>query len=88
MTCQGITIIEGVNIFLNSISNCRCARVFELLVHLGAGARTAVLLGALRARDLSLSEGPSCLRAAAVHRVSVEFPFGSSRDFLREEWSI
>ena len=50
-------------------------------MHLGAGARIAVLLGALRARDLSLSKGPSCLGAAAVHRVSVEFPFKSSQCF-------
>ena len=71
-----MTVIEGVNISLNVISDCnRCARVFKLLVYLGAGARTAVLLRALRARDLSLLKGPSCLRAAAVYRVSIEFPF-------------
>ena len=69
-------IIEGVNISLNIIGDySRCARVFELLVYLGAGARIVVLLGALRARNLSLSKLPSCLVAAAVHRVSVEFPF-------------
>ena len=56
-------------------------RVFKLLVYLGARAHTAVLLRALRARDLLLLKGPSCLRAAAVYRVSVEFPFRSSRYF-------
>ena len=80
-----MTVVEGVNIFLNVIGDYRYARVFKLLVHLGTGARTAVLLGALRARNLSLLKGPSYLRAAAVHRVSVEFPFRSWRDFLREE---
>ena len=76
-----VTIIESVNVFLNIISDCRCIRVFKLLVYLSTGAYMAVLLGALRARDLSLSKGPSCLGAAAVYRVSVEFPFGSSRCF-------
>ena len=77
-----MTVIEDVDISLNIIGDCsRCVRVFKLLVYLNTRACTAVLLGALRAHDLSLSKGPSCLRAAAVHRVSVEFPFRSSRCF-------
>ena len=77
-----MTVIEGVNISLNIISTySRCTRVFKLLVYLGAGARTAILLGTLRARDLLLLKGPSCLGAAAVYRVSIEFPFRSSRYF-------
>ena len=77
-----MTIIEGVNISLNIVSDySRCIRVFKLLVYLGAGACIAVLLGALRVRDFLLLKGPSCLRAAAVYRVSVEFPFRSSRYF-------
>ena len=83
-----MTIIEGINIFLNIISDYRCIRVFKLLIYLGTRACIAVLLKALRVYNLSLLKGPSCLRAVAVHRVSVEFPFGSSRDFLREEWLI
>ena len=80
-----MTVIEGVNISLNIISNySRCARVFKLLAYLGAGARMAVLLGALYICNLSLLEGPSCLRAVAVYRVSVEFPFRSSRCFKGE----
>ena len=50
-------------------------RVFELLVHLGAGAYIVILLRALRIRNLLLLRLPSCLVAAAVYRVSVEFPF-------------
>ena len=81
-----MTIIEGVNISLNIVSNCsRCIRVFKLLVHLGTGAYIVVLLRALRARNLLLSRLPSCLVAAAVHRVSVEFPFLVVAKFLREE---
>ena len=76
-----MTVIEGVNVFFNVISDYKCARVFKLLVHLSAGAYTAVLLRALRAHNLSLSKGPSCLGAAAIYRVSVGFPFGSSRRF-------
>ena len=76
-----MTVIEGINVFLNIISDYRCVRVFKLLVYLGTGAYTAVLLKALRAYDLSLLKGLSCLKAAAVHRVSVEFPFRSSQCF-------
>ena len=56
-------------------------RVFKLLVYLGAGAYIVVLLGALRTRNLLLLKLPSCLIVAAVHRVSVEFPFWLSRNF-------
>ena len=79
-----MTVIEGVNVFLNIVGDYRYARVFELLVYLGAGACTAVLLRALRAHDLSLSKRPSCLRAAAIYRVSVGFPFRLSRCFKEE----
>ena len=71
-----VTVIEGINISLNIISDCsRCARVFKLLVYLNARAYIVVLLGALRARNLLLLKLPSCLIAAAVYRVSIEFPF-------------
>ena len=77
-----MTIIEGINISLNVVGDCsRYARVFKLLVYLGARARTAILLGALYVYNLSLLKGPSCLGAAAVYKVSVEFPFRSSRCF-------
>ena len=77
-----VTVVKGINVSLNVVSDySRCARVFKLLIYLGAGACIAVLLGALYARDLSLLKGPSCLRAAAVHRVSIEFPFRLSRCF-------
>ena len=76
------TIIKGVNVSLNIVGNCsRYTRVFKLLVYLGAGAYIAVLLRALCAHNLSLLKGPSCLRAAAVYRVSVEFPFRLSQYF-------
>ena len=71
-----MTVIEGVNVSLNIISDCsRCTRVFKLLVYLGAGAYVVVLFGALRAHNLLLLKLPSCLIAAAVYKVSVEFPF-------------
>ena len=70
-----MTVIEGLRVFLNIIGDCGCVRVFELLVYLGIGACTVVLLRALRARNLSLLRVPSCLIAAAVYRVSIEFPF-------------
>jgi len=76
------TIIEGVCVFLSG--NYRCARVFELLEHLGIGARSAVLPKGLYCRNLLLLEGPSCLYATAFHKVSIEFPFRSLRDFKGE----
>ena len=77
-----MTVIEGVNVSLNIISDYnRYIRVFELLVHLSTRAYIVVLLGALCAHNLSLLKLSSCLIAAAVYRVSVEFPFWSSRNF-------
>jgi len=75
------TIIEGVCVFLRVVSNCRCVRVFELLAHLGIGARSAVLPRGLYCRNLLLSEGPSCLSATAFYKVFMEFLFRSLRDF-------
>ena len=72
-------VVEGVCVFLSS--NYRYARVFKLLVHLGIRACSAVLPRGLYYRNLSLLEGPSYLYVTAFHKASVEFPFGSSRDF-------
>ena len=74
-----ISVIEGVCVFLSG--NCRCARVFELLVHLGVRARLAVLSRGLYCRNLLLLKGPSYLNITAFYKVSVEFPFRLSRDF-------
>ena len=76
-----VTVIEGVYVFLNVAGNCRCAKVFKLLVHLGVGAHSAILPKGLYYCNLSLSEGPSCLSAMAVHKVFIEFPFRLLRDF-------
>ena len=71
-----MTVVEGINISLNIISDCsRCIRVFKLLVYLGTGAYTVILLRALYTCNLLLLRLPSCLVAAAVHRVSVKFLF-------------
>jgi len=74
-----ITVVKGIYVFLSG--NYRYIRVFELLEHLGIRARSAVLPRGLYYRNLSLSEGPSCLYATAFHKVSIEFPFRLSRDF-------
>ena len=77
-----MTVIEGINVSFNIISDySRCVRVFKLLVYLGTGACMIILLGALRACNLLLLRLPSCLVAAAIYRVSVEFPFKSSQCF-------
>ena len=69
-----IAIVEGVYIFLSG--NYRHIRVFELLVHLGIRARSAVLPRGLYYRNLSLLEGPFYLYATAFYKVSVGFPLG------------
>ena len=74
-----MAVVEGIYVFLSS--DHRYARVFELLVHLGVRAYSAVLPRGLYYCNLSLSEGPSCLYATAFYKVSVEFPFRLSRDF-------
>jgi len=74
-----VTVIEGVYVFFSG--DYRYARVFELLEHLGIRAHSAVLPRGLYYCNLSLSEGPSCLYITAFYKVSVEFPFRSSRDF-------
>jgi len=76
-----ITVIEGVCVFLRIVSNCRYARVFKLLAHLGIRACLAILPRGLYYRNLLLSEGPSCLSATAFYKVFIEFLFRSSRDF-------
>jgi len=73
------TVVKGVYVFLSS--NHRCAKVFKLLEHLGIRARSAILPRGLYYHNLSLLEGPSYLYATAFYKVSVEFPFRSSRDF-------
>ena len=71
-----MTVIKGINISLNVVSDySRCIRVFKLLVYLGAGAYIVILLRTLRVYNLLLLRLPSCLIAAAVYRVSIEFPF-------------
>ena len=77
-----IIVIEGVDISLNVVGDYnRCVRVFKLLVYLGVRACIVVLLRVLRARNLLLLRLPSCLIAAAIYRVFIEFPFRSSRNF-------
>ena len=79
-----MTVIEGVNIFLDVTGSYRYIRVFKLTVYLGTRARLAVLFRRLYICNLLLLEGPSCLIATAFHKVSIGFPFRSSRN-LREE---
>ena len=79
-----ITVIKGVNIFLNVVSSYRCIKVFKLIVYLGAGAYLVVLFRYLYARNLLLLEGPSCFIITAFYKVSIGFLFKLSRN-LREE---
>ena len=78
-----ISVIKGICVFLSG--NYRYIRVFKLLIHLGIRARLAILPRGLYYRNLSLLEGPSYLNTTAFYKVSIEFPFRSSRSFLREK---
>ena len=77
-------IVKDVYIFLNVASNHKYTRVFKLLAYLGVRAHPAVLPKDLYYYNLSLLEGFFCLKATAFYRVSVEFPFMSSRGFKKE----
>ena len=79
-----MTVIEGVDIFLNVAGGRRYTRVFKLAVYLGAGACLVVLFRCLYIYNLLLLEGPSCLIATAFYKVSIRFLFRLSRN-LREE---
>ena len=80
-----MTIIEGVNVFLDITGGYRYIRVFELAVHLGTGAYLVVLFRHLYVYNLLLLEGPFCFIMTAFYKVSVGFLFRLSRN-LREEW--
>ena len=79
-----ITIIEGINVFLNVAGGYRCIKVFKLTVHLGTRAYLAILFRHLYVYNLLLLEGPSCFVVMAFYKVSIGFLFRSSRN-LREE---
>ena len=77
-----ITIIEGINISLNVISDYnRYIRVFKLLIYLSTKACTVILLGVLCAYNLLLLKLPSYFIAAAVYKVFIKFPFWLSQNF-------
>ena len=80
-----VTIVKGINVFLDVAGGRRCMRVFELVVHLGTRAHSVVLFRCLYVCNLLLLEGPSCLIVMAFYKVSVGFLFRLSRN-LREEW--
>ena len=79
-----MTVIEGVYVFLSG--DCRCVKVFKLLVYLNIRACLAALPKGLYCCNLLLLKGPFCLYIIAFYKVSVEFPFRSSRDFKIEWW--
>ena len=54
------TVVKNVCDF-NIARSCRCIKIFELLLHLGAGACMAILLGNLYNCNLLLLEGFFCL---------------------------
>ena len=79
-----MTVIKGVNVFLNVAGSYRYIRVFKLAVYLGTGAYLVVLFRHLYIYNLLLLEGPSCLVVMAFYKVSVGFLFRLLRN-LREE---
>ena len=70
-----VTVINGINVFLNIASSYRCIRVFKLVVYLGTRAYLVILFRHLYVHNLSLLKGPSCLIATAFYKVSIGFLF-------------
>ena len=79
-----MTIIKGVDVFLDIASGYRYTRVFELAVYQGAKAYSVVLFRRLYIRNLLLLKGHSCLIMTAFYKVFIGFLFRLSRN-LREE---
>ena len=79
-----MTVIKGVDIFLDIAGSRRCIRVFKLIVYLGIRAHSVVLFGHLYICNLLLLKGPSCLIVTVFYEVSIGFLFRSLRN-LREE---
>jgi len=71
-----VTVIKGVCDF-DVAGSYWYVRIFELLLHLGAGACMAVLLKCLYDFNFLPSKRPSCLGATAVHKVSIGFLYRS-----------
>ena len=79
-----MTVIKGVNIFLDVAGGYRYTRVFKLALHLNTGACLVILFGYLYSWNLLLLEGPSCLNITAIYKVSIGFPFRLSQNFKKE----
>ena len=78
-----MTIIEGVDVFLNIAGSYRYTKVFKLTLHLDTGAHLIVLFGHLYDWDLSLSKGLSCLSVTAFYKVPVGFLLGHCKIYKR-----
>ena len=78
-----MTVIKGVDIFLNVANSHRCMKVFKLPLHLDAKAHLVVLFGRLYGWNLLLLKGPSCLSVTAFHEVPVGFPLGRHKIYKR-----
>jgi hypothetical protein len=76
-----MTVIKGLYIFFNIISDCKYIKVFKLLMHLGIRAYIIILFKALHARNLLLLKVLSCFIGAAIYKISIKFLFKSSRNF-------
>jgi len=74
------TIIKGVCIFFSG--NYRYIKVFKPLAYLSIRAYLAILPKGLYYCNLLLLKGPSYLNITAFYKVSMEFLFRLSRDFL------
>ena len=78
-----MTVIEGVDVFLDVASGHRCTRVFKLALHLDTRAHLVILFRHLYGWDLLLSKGPSCLSVTAFHKVPIGFLLGCHKIYKR-----
>ena len=71
-----MTVIEGVNVFLNISGGYRCIKVFKLLIYLGTRAYSVILFRHLYTYNLLLLEGPFYLILIAFYKISRGFYSG------------
>jgi len=70
-----VTIIKGIYIFPNIVSDCKYIKVFQFLVYLNARTCIANLPKGLYTCNFLLLKGPSCFKAMVVYKVFIEFLF-------------
>ncbi len=78
-----VTVVKGINVFLDVIDSCGYTKVFEFLLYLDIKACLVVLFGHLCGWNFLLSKGLSCLGVMAFYKVFIGFLLGYCKIYKR-----